>query len=128
MLVQFSERVAINDDDNVALSAELRSNNATKEAVLVITSSGPVEIATVGDSAPGGGTFSGFGPWPSLGPGDMVAFIAGVDGGPGPLGLYAGQSRATSDASPWSASTWPMARSYRVSHSTQSRPRDRMAA
>jgi hypothetical protein len=92
MLVRFSERIIINDEDNVALSAELRSNNTTKEAVLVITSSGPVEIATVGDSAPGGGTFSGFGPWPSLGPGGMVAFIAGVDGGPGPLGLYAGQS------------------------------------
>ena len=58
MLVRFSERVAINDDDNVALSAQLRSGNATKEAVLVVTVSGLVEIAAVGDSAPGGGTFA----------------------------------------------------------------------
>jgi hypothetical protein len=91
MLVRFSERVAVNDDDNVALSAHLRSDNA-KEAVLLITPSGTVEVAAAGDSAPGGGTFSGFGPWPSLGPGDMVTFIAGIDGGPGPLGLYAGQT------------------------------------
>jgi hypothetical protein len=91
MLVRISERVAINDEDNVALSAELRAGNTTKEAVLVITFSGPIEIAAVGDNAPGGGTFSGFGPWPSLGPGGVVAFIASIDGGPGPLGLYAGQ-------------------------------------
>ena len=92
MLVRFSERVAINDEDNVALGAQLRSGDATKEAVLVVTPSGLVEIAAVGDSAPGGGTFAAFGPWPSLGPGDMVAFVAGIDGGPGPVGLYAGRA------------------------------------
>jgi hypothetical protein len=93
MLVQFSERVAINDGDNVALSAHLRSGNATKEAVLLITPTGLVEIAAVGGSAPGGGTFVAFGPWPSLGPGNMVAFVAGIDGGPGPVGLYALEAR-----------------------------------
>jgi hypothetical protein len=93
MLVQFSERVAINDGDNVALSAHLRSGNATKEAVLLITPTGLVEIAAVGGSAPGGGTFAAFGPWPSLGPGNMVAFVAGIDGGPGPVGLYALEAR-----------------------------------
>jgi len=93
MLARLSERVAINDEDNVALSAELRSDNTTKEAVLVITASGPVQVAVAGDSAPGGGTFSGFGPWPSLGTSDRVAFIASVDGGPGPLGVYAGEMR-----------------------------------
>ena len=89
MLVQLSERVAINDDDNVALGAILRFGNANKEAVLLITQSGPVEIAAVGESAPGGGTFSAFGAWPSLGPGDMAAFVAGIENGPGPIGLYA---------------------------------------
>jgi hypothetical protein len=94
MLVRFSERVAINDEDDVALGAQLRSGDATREAVLLVTPSGLVEVAAVGDSAPGGGTFAAFGPWPSLGPGDMVAFIAGIDGGPGALGLYAGSSAA----------------------------------
>jgi hypothetical protein len=61
--------------------------------VLLITPSGLVEVAAVGESAPGGGTFAAFGPWPSVGPGDVVAFIAGIDGGPGALGLYAGQPR-----------------------------------
>jgi len=88
MLVRFSERVAINDEDNVALGVPLRSGDATKEAVLLVTAGGLVEIATVGDNAPGGGTFAAFGPWPSLGPGDIVAFVAGIDGGPGALGLY----------------------------------------
>ena len=70
MLVRFSERVAINDEDNVALGAQLRSGDATKEAILLVTPSGLVEVAAVGDSAPGGGTFAAFGPWPSFGPGD----------------------------------------------------------
>jgi hypothetical protein len=89
MLVQFSERVAINDEDNIALGAHLRLGNDNKEAVLLLTPNGPTEIATVGDSAPGGGTFSAFGPWPSLGSDNMVVFMAGIEAGPGPLALYA---------------------------------------
>jgi len=89
MLVRFSERVAINDEDNIALGAHLRFGNDTKEAVLLVTPNGPTEIATVGDSAPGGGTFSAFGPWPSLGSDNMVVFMAGIEGGPGPLALFA---------------------------------------
>jgi hypothetical protein len=92
MLVRFSERVAINDEDNIALGAHLRLSNDNKEAVLLVTPNGPIEIAAVGDSAPGGGTFSAFGPWPSLGSGDMVVFMAGIEAGPGPLALYAAGS------------------------------------
>jgi hypothetical protein len=91
MLVRFSERVAINDEDNVALGAEIRADGRTKDEILLITANGVLEIAAVGDSAPGGGRFSAFGPWPSVGPGGMVAFVAGIDDGPVPLGLYAGQ-------------------------------------
>jgi hypothetical protein len=92
MLVRFSERVAINDEDNIALGAHLRLGNDNKEAVLLVTPNGLTEIAAVGNSAPGGGTFSAFGPWPSLGSGDMVIFMAGVEAGPGPLALFAGSS------------------------------------
>jgi hypothetical protein len=89
MLVRFSERVAINDEDNIALGAHLRFGNDNKEAVLLVTPNGPAEIATVGDSAPGGGTFTAFGPWPSLGSDNRVVFMAGIEGGPGPLALFA---------------------------------------
>jgi len=92
MLVRFSERVAINDEDNIALGAHLRFSNENKEAVLLVTPDGPSEIATVGESAPGGGTFSAFGPWPSLGSDNMVVFMAGIEAGPGPLALYAAGS------------------------------------
>jgi hypothetical protein len=92
MLVRFSERVAINDEDNIALSAHLRLSNNNKEAVLLVTPDGATEIAAVGDSAPGGGTFSAFGPWPGLGSDNMVVFMAGIEAGPGPLALYAAGS------------------------------------
>jgi len=92
MLVRFSERVAINDEDNIALGAHLRLSNDNKEAVLLVTPNGPSEIATVGERAPGGGTFSAFGPWPSLGSDNMVVFMAGIEAGPGPLALYAAGS------------------------------------
>jgi hypothetical protein len=92
MLVRFSERVAINDEDNIALGAHLRFSNDNKEAVLLVTPDGPTEIAAVGESAPGGGIFSAFGPWPSLGSDNTVVFMAGIEAGPGPLALYAAGS------------------------------------
>jgi hypothetical protein len=92
MLVRFSERVAINDEDNIALGAHLRLSNDNKEAVLLVTPDGPTEIAAAGESAPGGGTFSAFGPWPSLGSDNTVVFMAGIEAGPGPLALYAAGS------------------------------------
>jgi hypothetical protein len=92
MLLRFSERVAINDDDHVALGAHLRSGDAGKEAVLLADASGIVAVAIVGDSAPGGGRFAGFGAWPSLGPGDMVAFVGAIEDGPGALGVFVFQS------------------------------------
>ena len=45
-------------------------------------------MAIVGDEAPGGGRFAGFGPWPTISADGAVAFIAGLDDAPGPLGLY----------------------------------------
>jgi hypothetical protein len=88
MLMRFSERVAINDEDSVALGAHLRTGQVSREAVLLAGSSGLIEVARVGHPAPGGGKFSAFGAWPTLGPADMVAFVAAIDGGPGPLGIY----------------------------------------
>jgi hypothetical protein len=91
MLVRFSEHVAINDEDSVALGAHLSGGGVGREAVLLATAAQLIEVAGVGDSAPGGGKFSAFGAWPTLGRDDMVAFVAAIDGGPGPLGIYVRQ-------------------------------------
>jgi hypothetical protein len=87
MLARFSEHVAINDEDIVALGAHLSAGGVSREAVLLASAAQLIEVAGVGDSAPGGGKFSAFGAWPTLGP-DMLAFVAAIDGGPGPLGVY----------------------------------------
>src|SRR3954451_11031431 len=77
MLVRFSERAAIDDEDNVALVAHLGSGT-TSEAVLVANASGLTQLATVGERAPGGGRFAAFGPWPNFGPNATIAFVAAI--------------------------------------------------
>src|SRR5216683_1313046 len=89
MLVRFSERAAIDDEDNVAFVAHLGSGTSA-EAVLVANASGLTQLAIVGENAPGGGRFAAFGPWPNFGPNATVAFVAAIDGGPGTLGIYLG--------------------------------------
>src|SRR3981189_2539317 len=93
MLVRFSERVAINDEDNVAFVAHLGSGTSS-EARLVANASGVAQLAIVGESAPGGGRFAAFGPGPNFGPNASVALVAAVDNGPGTLGIYVGNPGA----------------------------------
>jgi len=93
MLARFSERAAIDDEDNVAFVAHL-SSKAASEALLIANASGLTQLAIVGESAPGGGRFSAFGPWPNFGRTATIAFVASVDEGPGPLGIYLGNPGA----------------------------------
>jgi hypothetical protein len=90
MILRFSERVAIDDEDGIAFGAYLGRDGVTSEAVLQIGPDGLAEIAVEGASAPGGGRYAGFGPWPTVGPGGVTAFTAAIDGGPGPLAAFAG--------------------------------------
>jgi hypothetical protein len=90
MILRFSERVAIDDDDGIAFGAYLGQDGGTREAVLRTGPEGLAEIAVEGAAAPGGGRYAGFGPWPTVGPGGVTAFIAAIDGGPGPLVAFAG--------------------------------------
>jgi hypothetical protein len=90
MILRFSERVAIDDQDGIAFGAHLGKDGATREAVLRTGPDGLAEIAVEGASAPGGGRYAGFGPWPTAGSGGVTAFIAAVDGAPGPLAAFAG--------------------------------------
>jgi hypothetical protein len=91
MILRFSERVTIDDEDGIALGAYLGEDGVTREAVLRTGPEGLAEIAVEGAPAPGGaGRYAGFGPWPTVGPGGVTAFIAALDGGSGPLAAFAG--------------------------------------
>ena len=90
MILRFSERVAIDEEDGIAFGAYLGKDGVTREAVLRTRPEGLAEIAVEGMPAPGGGRYAGFGPWPTAGPGGVTAFIAALDGGPGPLAAFAG--------------------------------------
>jgi hypothetical protein len=92
MILRFSERLAIDDDDNIAFGAHIGTGAASKEAVMRVNTSGLTMIVRLDDAAPGGGKFAGFGQWPTVGPAGRVAFMAAVDDGPGPLGIFAWQA------------------------------------
>jgi hypothetical protein len=90
MILRFSERAAIDDADGIAFGTYLGKDGITREAVLRTGPEGLDEIAVEGAPAPGGGRYAGFGPWPTVGPGGVTAFIAALDSGPGPLAAFAG--------------------------------------
>ncbi len=90
MILRFSERLAIDDEGTIAFGAYLGEDGRTREAVLRTGAEGLAEIAVEGGPAPGGGRYAGFGPWPTVGPGGVTAFIAALDGEPGPLAAFAG--------------------------------------
>src|SRR4029077_17665435 len=90
MILRFSERVAIDDQDAIAFGAYLGEGASPREAVLRAGPEGLAEIAVEGALAPGGGRYAGFGPWPTAAPGGMTGFIAALDGGPGSLAAFAG--------------------------------------
>jgi hypothetical protein len=90
MILRFSERVAIDDDDGIAFGAYIGRDGGTREVVLRTGPEGLAEIAVEGAAAPGGGQYAGFGPWPTVGPGRVTAFVAALDGAPGPLAAFAG--------------------------------------
>jgi hypothetical protein len=90
MILRFSERVAVDDEGTVAFGAYLGEDGSTREAVLRAGLEGLAEIAVEGALAPGGGRYAGFGPWPTVGPGGVTAFIAALDGGHGPLAAFSG--------------------------------------
>jgi hypothetical protein len=87
IFMKFSERLAINDAGLVAFQAVLR-NGPVAAAVFVVDNDVVRKVAATGDGAPGGGTFSHFGPWPALDAAGTVGFVASVDAGPSPVGAF----------------------------------------
>jgi len=93
MMLRFSDRLAIDDDDNIAFTTHLGSiGDVGDEAVIRVNTAGLAMIAKSGDAAPGGGKFSGFSQWPSAGPIGRIAFVGAVEGGPGPIGIFTWQA------------------------------------
>lgn len=92
MVLRFSERVAIDDADGIAFGAYLSGDGGAREAVLRFGAEGLLEMAVEGAPAPGGGRYAGFGPWPTVAPGGVTAFVAAIDGGRGPLAAFAGRA------------------------------------
>jgi hypothetical protein len=90
MILRFSERLAIDEEDGIAFGAYVGGGGIAREAVLRTGPDGLVALAVEGETAPGGGRYAGFGPWPTMGPGGMTAFVAALDAGPGPLAVFAG--------------------------------------
>lgn len=91
VFTRFSERLDFNDAGTIALNSVIRQNTSAG-AITVIENEVPRVLANVGDAAPGGGTFSAFAAWPALSGSGMVAFIAAIDGGPNPMGLFLADS------------------------------------
>ncbi|MEA2839380.1 MAG: hypothetical protein QOF41_710, partial [Methylobacteriaceae bacterium] len=89
MLTRFSERISLSDSDNVAFGAHLGTGTRAEGMFLANPVAGIEQVAVVGDAAPSGGRFAGFGPWPTIGANGTVAFMAALDDGPAPLALYA---------------------------------------
>ena len=90
MILRFSERMAINDEDHIAFGAYVGGDGQQRQAVLGIRPEGLVEIAVAGAAAPGGGRYVGFGPWPTTEPGGATAFVAALEGTPEPFAAFAG--------------------------------------
>ena len=93
MVLRFSERVTIDETDGIAFGAYLSGDSGPREAVLRTGAAGLSEIAVEGWAAPGGGRYARFGPWPTIAPGGVIAFIASLDGAPRQLAAFAGTIR-----------------------------------
>ena len=87
IFAKFSEQIAIDDAGRIVFSAVLRGGPGA--GVFLFDGGTAVALATIGDPAPGGGTFAAFASGPVLSPGGTAAFVASIDGGPSPVAIFA---------------------------------------
>ncbi|MBV9288132.1 MAG: hypothetical protein JO288_09950, partial [Hyphomicrobiales bacterium] len=90
MIQRVSERITIDESDDITFGAFVGGNGSLRGAVLRAGANGLTEIAVEGEPAPGGGRYAGFAPWPTAGSDGDIAFIAALDDAPGPLAVFAG--------------------------------------
>ena len=84
IFAKFSERLGLSDGGIVAFHGLLKAAPVAA-GIFAIEDARLRVVARLGDPAPGGGRFSNFGLWPTVGATGMIAFAASVDDGPSPL-------------------------------------------
>lgn len=87
IFTKFSERIALNDTGAVAFTALLKGARVG-QVVVLIEGGHARKVAALDEQAPGGGTFSHFGAWPSLSGAGAVGFTASVDHGPAGVAAF----------------------------------------
>jgi hypothetical protein len=87
IFARFSERLDLNDASAIAFSALMRQGGPSA-GIFLLDGEAPRPLAVIGDAAPGGGNFAGFGSWPVMSGDGSVGFIASLDGGPNGLGVF----------------------------------------
>jgi hypothetical protein len=84
---KFAERISLNDGGLIAFNALLKGASGPG-GLFLVDRGAPRKLAVIGDPAPGSGTFSHFGLWPSLNDAGMVVFASSVDGGTHPIAIF----------------------------------------
>jgi hypothetical protein len=84
IFAKFSERIGLSDAGTIAFHALLKSAPIAS-AIFALDNGRARAVARLGDPAPGGGRFSNFGLWPTIGATGSIGFAASVDDGPSPI-------------------------------------------
>src|SRR5438876_261364 len=87
IFAKLSERIAFNDTGAIAFNAVLK-RGPVAAGIFVVEGDRVRKVAALGDPAPGGGVFSYLGLWPALSATGTVGFVASVDHGPAPIGVF----------------------------------------
>jgi hypothetical protein len=90
---KFAERVSLNDTGLLAFNAQLK-DAPTPAGLFLVDRGAPRKLVVVGDAAPGGGTLSHFGLWPTVNNAGVVVFTSSVDGGTHPIGVFVAKGDA----------------------------------
>jgi hypothetical protein len=84
---KISERIGFDDRGAIAFHGMLKFAPVAA-AIFAVSDDGKARVvARLGEAAPGGGTFSHFGLWPSSTTTGDIAFAASVDDGPSPIAI-----------------------------------------
>ena len=81
IFAKFSERISFNDAGVIAFHGMLKFAPVAA-AIFAVDNGRILPVARLGDAAPGGGTISQFGLWPTVSAAGVIGFAASIEGGP----------------------------------------------